>query len=287
MYNRIMLGSLVFSVAMMTQQDIKTGSPFPLWSGGAPYSKSSGENDIPTLTPFMPEKKTTTAIVVCPGGGYWMLAAHEGHDYAEYLSLHGITAFVLKYRLGSNGYRHPAMLADAQRAIRTIRSLGYKTVGIMGSSAGGHLTGTACVHDNFPAYELKDDIDKANCKPDFGVLCYAVTTFDPPFGHTGSGDSLLGKNATAEQRAFMNLPAHVTKNTPPCFLWSTTEDTGVPPENTLAFADALRKNKVPFDLHIYQKGPHGIGLLDKAPYTNAHPWAADLLYWLKANNWDK
>jgi acetyl esterase/lipase len=256
-----------------------------LWQGAAPYAKGTGENDIPTLTPFLPEVKTSTAIVVCPGGGYGMLAGHEGHDYAEYLSLHGMTAFVLRYRLGSAGYRHPAMLADAQRAIRTLRTLGYKTVGIMGSSAGGHLTGTACVHYNFPAYDLKDDIDKANCKPDFGVLCYAVTTFDPPYGHTGSGDNLLGRNASPEQKALMNLPAHVTKDTPPCFLWHTMEDTGVPPQNSESFADALRANKVPYELHIFQKGPHGIGLADKTPYSNAHPWAKDLLYWLKANGW--
>jgi acetyl esterase/lipase len=280
-----MLVTVVLGVAMMTQTDLKTGKAFPLWQQETPYAKGSGENDIPTLTPFLPKKKTKMAIVVCPGGGYWMLAGHEGHDYAEYLSMQGVTAFVLRYRLSQSGYRHPAMLADAQRAIRTLRSLGYQTVGIMGSSAGGHLTGTACVHYNFPAYELKDDIDKMNCKPDFGVFCYAVTTFNPPFGHTGSGDSLLGKDASKVQMDLMNLPAQVTKDTPPCFLWHTSEDTGVPPENSEAFANALRKNKVPYELHIFQKGAHGIGLQDKAPYKNAHPWAKDLLYWLKINKW--
>ena len=285
MYNRIMLGSILFGMTLAIT--LKAGEAFPLWQHDVPYSKGTADSDNPTLTPFLPDNKTNTAIVVCPGGGYGMLAGHEGHDYAEYLSMHGLTAFVLKYRLGSNGYRHPAMLADAQRAIRTIRSMGYSKVGIMGSSAGGHLTGTACVHYGLSAYEAKDDIDKLSAKPDFGVLCYAVTTFDPPYGHTGSGDNLLGKNATAEQKAFMNLPAHVTKDTPPCFLWTTTEDTAVPAENSEMFADALRKNKVPYDLHIYQKGGHGIGLQDKAPYSHAHPWAADLLYWLKANGWDK
>ena len=279
-----MLGTILFGMAVSTI--FTTGEAFPLWERDTPYAKGAGENDIPTLTPFTPNKKSNTAIVVCPGGGYYMLAGHEGHDYAEYLAMHGVTAYVLRYRLGQFGYRHPAMLADAQRAIRTLRSLGYKTVGIMGSSAGGHLTGTACVHYGFPAYELKDEIDKQSAKPNFGVFCYAVTTFNPPFGHTGSGENLLGKNATKEQMEFMNLPAHVNKDTPPCFLWHTMEDTGVPPENSVMFADALRKNKVPFELHIFQKGNHGIGLTDKAPYTNAHPWAADLLYWLKANNWN-
>ena len=285
MYNPIMIGSLLFGVTVMTSIDLKSGTPFPLWQRDTPYAKGNKETDIPTLTPFLHEKKTKMAIVVCPGGGYWMLAGHEGHDYAEYLSMQGVSAFVLRYRLSASGYRHPAMLADAQRAIRTLRSLGYKTVGIMGSSAGGHLTGTASVHYNFPAYDLKDEIDKENCKPDFGVFCYAVTTFDPPYGHTGSGDGLLGKDATKEQKALMNLPAHVTKDTPPCFLWHTMEDTGVPPENSQMFANALRTNNVPYELHIFQKGQHGIGLADKAPYANAHPWAKDLLYWLKANNW--
>ena len=274
-----MLGSIILGLSL-TQSDLKTGQAFKLWEHETPYAKGATENDLPTLTPFISEKKSNTAIVVCPGGGYWMLADHEGHDYAEFLAMHGVTAFVLRYRLGQFGYRHPAMLADAQRAVRTVRAMGYKTVGLMGSSAGGHLTGTACVHYDFPAYEPKDDIDKVSAKPDFGVLCYAVLTFDPPFGHTGSGDNLLGKNATKEQMAYMNLPAYVTKDTPPCFLWTTTEDTGVPAENSIMFAEALRKNKVPFDLHVFQKGPHGIGLTDKAPYANAH-----LLFWLKQNNW--
>lgn len=280
-----MLGSLLFGVAMMTSLDLQSGKSSPLWQKDTPYAKGSSENDIPTLTPFLTEKKTNTAIIVCPGGGYWMLADHEGHDYAEYLQMHGVTAFVLRYRLGQFGYRHPAMLADAQRAIRTVRSMGYKNVGIMGSSAGGHLAGTALVHYQLDTYEPKDDIDKQSRNPDFAVLCYAVLSFDPAFGHVSSGDNLLGKEATQAQKDLMDLRKHVTKSTSPCFLWHTMQDTAVPPENSTMFADALRKNKVPFDLHIYQKGGHGIGLLDKAPYKNAHPWASDLMYWLKANNW--
>lgn len=279
-----MIGSLALALTL-TQSDLKTGQSFKLWDQETPYAKGTTDHDLPTLTPFLPEKKSNTAIVVCPGGGYFMLADHEGHDYAEYLAQKGITAFVLRYRLGQFGYRHPVMLADAQRAIRRVRALGFKTVGIMGSSAGGHLTGTACVHYDFPAYEAKDDFDKVSAKPDFGVLCYAVLTFDKPYGHEGSRDNLIGNNPTKEQMAFMNLPSQVTKDTPPCFLWATSEDTVVPPQNSMMFADALAKNHVPFDLHVYQKGGHGIGLTVKAPYENPHPWAADLLYWLKANNW--
>lgn len=280
-----MLGTVALSL-ILSQSELKTGQAFPLWKE-TPYAKGTSENDIPTLTPFLPEKKTKTAIVVCPGGGYYMLADHEGHDYAEYLSMHGITAFVLRYRLGQFGYRHPAMLADAQRAIRTVRSMGYQTVGLMGSSAGGHLTGTACVHYDFQSYEPKDDIDKQSPKPDFGILCYAVLTFNPPYGHVGSRENLIGKEPSDELVKFMDLPSQVTKDTPPCFIWSTTEDTVVPSQNSEMFADALRDHKVPYELHIFQKGGHGIGLTDKAPYSNAHPWATDLLYWLKANHWDQ
>lgn len=278
-----MFTSMVAAV-VLTQSDLKTGQAFKLWEK-TPYAMGDTPNDIPTLTPFLPEKPSKNAIVVCPGGGYWMLADHEGHDYAEYLAKQGITAFVLRYRLGQFQYRHPAMLADAQRAIRYVRSLGYGKVGIMGSSAGGHLTGTACTHFDFPAYESSDKIDAQNARPDFGILCYAVLTFDKPYGHEGSRDNLIGKDASPEQMAFMNLPANVTKNTPPCFLWHTAEDTVVPPQNSEMFAAALRKNGVPYEYHIYQKGPHGIGLTDKAPYNNVHPWAHDLLFWLKSNKW--
>lgn len=280
-----MLG--VLATLAMTLSDVQIGKPTPLWSSNTPYAKGASENDIPTLTPFLPEKKTKTAIVVCPGGGYWMLADHEGHDYAEYLAQRGITAYVLRYRLGQFGYRHPAMLADAQRAIRTVRSMGYETVGIMGSSAGGHLSGTAMVHYGLKAYEPSDDIDKQSCKPDFGVLCYAVLSFDRSFGHVGSSDNLIGKDPTPEQLELMDLRKHVTKDTPPAFIWHTVEDKGVVLENSVYFAEALKKNGVPFDLHLYQKGAHGIGLQDKSPYANAHPWANDLLYWLKTNKWDK
>ncbi|MBI1333481.1 MAG: prolyl oligopeptidase family serine peptidase [Armatimonadetes bacterium] len=279
-----MFGTVALSL-ILAQSDLQSGQSFPLWKD-TPYAKGTSANDIPTLTPFLPEKKSNTAIVVCPGGGYYMLADHEGHDYAEFLAMHGITAFVLRYRLGQFGYRHPAMLADAQRAVRTVRSMGFKTVGLMGSSAGGHLTGTACVHYDFPAYEAKDDIDKISARPDFGVLCYAVLTFNAPYGHTGSRDNLIGPDAPKELMHFMDLPSQVTKDTPPCFIWSTTEDTVVPSQNSEMFADALRDHKVPYELHIFQKGGHGIGLTVKAPYTNPHPWATDLLFWLKANNWN-
>lgn len=256
-----------------------------LWEGDAPYATGKGEKDVPTLTAFLPEKPSKTAIVVCPGGGYWMLADHEGKDYAEYLSMHGVAAYVLKYRLGQFGYRHPAMLADAQRAIRTVRSLGYETVGIMGSSAGGHLAGTACVHHALEAYPPSGEVDKLSPRPDFGILCYAVTHFEKPYGHEGSGLNLLGKNPDPKLTELMNLPKQVSRTTPPCFLWHTQEDDGVPPQNSELFAAAMRKAGVECEYHIFAKGKHGIGLTDKAPYKNAHPWAGNLIFWLQQHGW--
>jgi acetyl esterase/lipase len=267
-----------------------------LWDGDAPYATGKEDKDIPILTEFLPKKPSKTAIVVCPGGAYAMLADHEGKDYAEYLALNGITAYVLCYRLGQSGYRHPAMLADAQRAIRKVRSLGYTTVGIMGSSAGGHLAGTAAVHHALKTYEPDKEValeagpkispvDSRSPRPDFAILCYAVTSFDKPFGHEYSGKMLLGEKPNRRLMDLMNLPKHVNKDTSPTFLWHTQEDTGVPPQNSELFAAALRKAGVECEYHVFQKGAHGIGLADKAPYKNAHPWAGNLLYWLRQHGW--
>jgi acetyl esterase/lipase len=256
-----------------------------LWEGDAPYATGKGENDVPTLTAFLPDKPSKTAIVVCPGGAYWVLADHEGKDYAEYLAMHGIAAYVLRYRLGQYGYRHPSMLADAQRAIRKVRSLGYANVGIMGSSAGGHLAGTASVHSGVEAYAPGDETDKLSRRPDFGILCYPVTSFDKPFGHDFSGKQLLGEKPDPKLVEMMNLPKQVTKDTPPCFLWHTQEDDGVPPQNSELFAVAMRKVGVECEYHVFAKGKHGIGLTDKAPYKNAHPWASNLIFWLQQHEW--
>jgi acetyl esterase/lipase len=269
------------SLLLATGIALETGKPFPMWQGEIPLAKGKTENDIPTLTPYLPKKPNGTAMVICPGGAYWILAEHEGKDYAEYLAQNGITAFVLRYRLGQYGYRHPAMLIDAQRAIRFVRSLGWKQVGIMGSSAGGHLTATACVHYDMKTPQVNDEVDKLSARPDFGVLCYPVISLEPPVGHSWSGLQLMGDNPSKELIRLLSPHEHVTDKTPPCFLWHTVEDDGVPIENSQLFADALRRNKVPFELHIYEKGKHGIGLNDKAPYKNVHPWARDLIHWLK------
>jgi len=277
----IFLGSAIVASAEMKD-------PIPLWPDGAPGALGTSSNDIPTLTPYLPDPTNATgaAMVICPGGGYSHLAAHEGNDYALWLNQHGITCFVLKYRLGSNGYRHPAMLNDAARAVRWVRANAdaYKIdahrVGIMGSSAGGHLAATLMTHFDAGDTNASDVVERQSSRPDLGILCYAVITFGE-FAHKGSRDSLLGTNQTPELIQNLSAELQVTTNTPTCFIWCTFEDKTVPMENSLMFASALRKNHVPFDLHIYEQGRHGLGLNDKPPFNHPHPWANDCLFWLK------
>jgi acetyl esterase/lipase len=267
---------------------------FPLWPGGAPGALGNVSNDIPTLTAYLPsaDKASRAAIVVCPGGGYGGLASHEGHDYALYLNQHGVTAFVLRYRLGSQGYRHPRMLEDAQRAIRLVRAragewqIDPKRVGIMGSSAGGHLASTAVTHFDAGKPDDADPIERQSSRPDLGILCYPVITMGT-HTHQGSKNNLLGKEPVPELVELLSNEKQVTKDTPPCFVWHTVEDKGVKVENSLDFAAALQRHGVPFDLHIYQKGRHGIGLADKPPFNNPHPWAKDLIFWLKEQGFAK
>ena len=279
----VLLGSLMFSRA-------ETPAPVPLWPAGAPGALGTSTNDIPTLTPYLPAPTNATgaAMIICPGGGYQYLAPHEGNDYALWLNQHGVTCFVLNYRLGSHGYRHPAMLNDAARAVRWVRAnaepfkVDTQRVGIMGSSAGGHLAATLLTHFDAGDTNAADPVERQSSRPDLGVLCYAVISLGE-FAHKGSKENLLGKNPPPELVQLLSNELQVTTNTPPCFLWTTYEDKTVPMENTLLFAQALRKNHVPFALHVYEKGGHGMGLKDQPPFAHPHPWAADCLFWLEEN----
>ena len=272
---------------MLSHAEMQTA--IPLWPDGAPGAHGTNATDIPSLTPYLPEGTNATgaAMVICPGGGYGMLASHEGKDYALWLNQHGVTCYVLKYRLGSV-YHHPAMLNDAARALRWVRAhaADYKVdshrVGIIGSSAGGHLASTLLTHFDAGNPNSPDVVEQQNSRPDLGILCYAVITMGE-FTHKGSKQNLLGANPSPELVQLLSNELQVTTNTPPCFLWSTFEDKVVPMENTMMFAEALRKNHVPFALHIYEKGGHGMGLKDKFPFANPHPWAGDCLFWLKEN----
>jgi acetyl esterase/lipase len=266
--------------------------PFPLWPQGAPGSLGKEDKDVPTLTPFFAssDRATGAVMVVLPGGGYGGLAAHEGRDYALWLNEIGVTAFVLKYRLGSGGYRHPIMVNDAARAVRYVRSkaaewkLDAKRVGIMGSSAGGHLASTLLTHFDAGDANAADPIDRLSSRPDLGILCYPVITLGEKT-HQGSKNNLLGPSPTPELVQLLSNELQVTKDTPTTFLFHTAEDTAVPVENSLLFAASLAKNKVPFSLHVYPKGAHGIGLGTRNWDPAArHPWVNECALWLKEQN---
>lgn len=263
-----------------------------LWPGGAPGARGTAPGDTPKLTIYLPEKDkaTGTAIVICPGGGYGHLAMdHEGHQIGEWLNSFGVAGFILQYRHRNSGagYGHPAPLQDAQRAIRTVRSRaaewGVKPdrIGILGFSAGGHLTSTALTHFNDKVYEARDAIDKASARPDFGVLVYPVISLTEPFTHVGSRRNLLGKSASKELMEKFSNEKQVTAQTPPCFLIHTWEDTAVPAENSITFYLALRQAKVPAELHLFAKGPHGFGLGKNIEGTGA--WPSLCRNWMKVS----
>jgi acetyl esterase/lipase len=263
----------------------------PLWPNGAPGALGTNAPDVPTLTPYFPDptNRTGAAMVICPGGGYAHLAPHEGNDYALWLNQHGVTCFVLKYRLGLNGYHYPAEFEDVTRALRLVRAragewkIDPHRIGIMGSSAGGHLASTLLTHFDSGNTNSNDPIEQQSSRPDLGILCYPVITMGE-YTHQGSKQYLLGRHPSSKLVKLLSNELQVKTNTPPCFIWCTYEDKTVPMENSLMFAGALRKNHVPFDLHIYQKGGHGMGLADKPPFAHPHPWAGDCLFWLKVQN---
>lgn len=284
----VLLGLVTTGCALSAQ----TNLTFPLWPDGAPGALGKDAKDIPALTVFLPDpaKATGAAMVICPGGGYAHLADHEGSHYARWFNELGIAGFVLKYRLGSSGYRHPAMLQDASRAIRTVRAraaewkLDPKRIGIIGSSAGGHLASTTMTHWDLGDANAVDAVERQNSRPDLAILCYAVVSSHRDFTHKGSRANLLGTNPPPELLKELSAELQVNAKTPPCFIWSTADDPVVPVENSLELAGALRRVGVPFDLHVYAHGPHGLGLgnreFDPARF---HPWTADCKLWLQQN----
>ena len=261
--------------------------PAPLWPQGAPGAQGTGNEDIPALTPYLaPQGRGTgAAVVVCPGGGYGALSMDkEGDLVARWLNSVGVAAFVLKYRLGPR-YHHPIELGDAQRAIRTVRyrAADFRVlpdrVGIMGFSAGGHLASTAGTHFDAGNPAAADPIDRVGSRPDFLVLIYPVISFTTPYAHRGSMRNLLGDNPDAKLVENLSNELQVTPQTPPTFLFHTNADTTVPAENSALFYMALRKAGVPAEMHIYEQGPHGVGL---APTDEAlSSWPARLADWLR------
>jgi acetyl esterase/lipase len=262
---------------------------FPLWDGKAPGSLGDADEDRPTITVYQPseEHAAAPAVIVFPGGGYaWLATNHEGRQVANWLNACGVVAFVVKYRLGPK-YHHPVELGDAQRAIRWVRSraaelhVAPSKIGIMGFSAGGHLASTAETHFDGGDPNAADPIDRASSRPDFAILAYPVISFIAGYSHCGSWENLLGKDASPDMRRALSNEFNVTPQTPPTFLFSSSTDTVVPPENAVAFYLALQKAKVPAELHIFQAAPHGVGLDLDDPSVGE--WSTLLLHWLRAN----
>jgi acetyl esterase/lipase len=266
-------------------------APIFLWPQGAPGALGERPADKPNLTAYLPDsaKRNGASMLVLPGGGYSHLADHEGKGYAEWLAAHGVAAYVLQYRLGP-AYHHPSMLQDAARGLRMLRALAKRDgldparVGVIGSSAGGHLAATLATHFDAGKPDAVDPIDRESSRPDLAVLCYAVISFGE-FAHAGSRTMLLGANPSPDLLKELSAELQVTKETPPCFLWSTNEDKTVPMENSLMFAAALRRVGVPVSLHIYEQGAHGLGL--GRPGRPAPPWGDQLLYWFRERNFIK
>lgn len=258
-----------------------------LWPGGAPSAVGNSEADKPSLTVRLadPAKANGTAVVVLPGGSYGHLAFdHEGLEVANWLNAHGISAFVLKYR-HAPAYRHPIPLQDAQRAIRMVRSRAQEwkinptRVGIWGFSAGGHLASTTGTRFDDGNPSAPDPIDRVGSRPDFMVLAYPVISLTTEYVHKNSRANLLGPDFSQELARELSNDTQVTARTPPTFLFHTDQDSGVPPENSVLFYLALRKAKVPAELHIYRPGVHGVGLAQKDPALAT--WPGHVADWLK------
>ena len=262
-----------------------------LWPDGAPGALGQEDGDRPTLTIYRARQPSGASVVVAPGGGYGALASnHEGRQVANLLNAAGVTAFVLKYRLGPR-YHHPIELGDAQRAIRLVRAraqefgLASDRIGMMGFSAGGHLTATAGTHFDAGKADASDPIDRVSCRPDFLILAYPVISFDPAIAHGGSVRNLLGENPDPKLIEDLSNDLRVTPQTPPTFLFHTNADTGVVAENSVRFYLALRRNKVPAELHIFENGPHGVGLALGDPALSE--WPVLLTNWLRGRGLTK
>jgi acetyl esterase/lipase len=285
---RTLIGATIFLLTLLTStvnsQTRPGPGPIVLWPGGAPGAVGRQPEDIPTLTPYITKENPTGAtVIVCPGGGYTRLADHEGRPVAEWLNSLGITAFVLKYRVGPR-YHHPAPLQDAARAVRTVRArakewnLDPNRIGILGFSAGGHVASTIGTHFDQGSANAADPIERVSSRPDRLILIYPVITMRE-FTHAGSKRQLLGENPSNELVALLSNDEQVTKQTPPTFLVHTADDAGVPVENSLRFAEALRKAGVGFELHVYEHGPHGFGLGGNDPVLLS--WPGRCADWLK------
>lgn len=290
----VLLASLVFAPLAGEAADTAVET-LSLWKDAAPGALGTAEQDVPVVAwwPAPAAARPSAAMVICPGGGYGGLADHEGSGYARWLNSQGISAFVLRYRLGSKGYRHPVMLGDVSRAMRFVRhgaerfGIDPKRVGVIGSSAGGHLALTLLTHGDDGDAAAIDPIDREPSRADVGILCYPVASMTQAQSHAGSRKNLLGEdpaeNLVKDLSAEL-MPAERIAAMPPTFIWHTWEDKAVKLEPILELAMRMRQADRPYALHVYEVGPHGIGLgsRDYDP-SRFHPWVAECGRWLTAH----
>lgn len=292
--------STCFFLLMINNVNAQSILEMPLYPGVVPGSKKSSVKEqvifengtflvadviAPTLTKFSPAKPNGIAVIICPGGGYGILAIdHEGVEVAKLFNESGITAFVLKYRLPNDAImvdKSIGPLQDAQQAIRTVRKqavawgLNPNKIGIMGFSAGGHLAATAATHYSvFADAAMKDTV---SVRPDFTILIYPVISFDDSITHKGSKNNLIGMKPSPELTKKFSSELQVTKNCPPAFLVHSADDATVPVENSIRFYQAYIKNKISVEMHLYPKGGHGYGMHNK---TTSDEWFERLINWM-------
>jgi acetyl esterase/lipase len=254
--------------------------PITLWPDGAPGALGNTPKDIPTLTPYLPAKPSGAAMLLIPGGSYSGIYEGQAEPFALWLNEQGLTVFVLRYRLGSAGYRYPAQLQDAVEAMFQIRgnaekwTIDSKRIGVMGFSAGGHLASTLI---NRPEDGMLIGRDyNISPRPDLAILCYPVISMITK-PHAPSRKMLIGESPDEKLLRQTSSELQVKPGLPPVFLWHTMEDKMVPVEHAQLYAAALHANRVPHELHLYQHGDHGTGLIG-----TEHPWFANLVFWLRA-----
>ncbi|MGG1877596.1 alpha/beta hydrolase [Paenibacillus cisolokensis] len=238
---------------------------------------------VPEITPYLiGDGVVRGAVLVLPGGGYRLRADHEGEPVAKWLNSIGLSAFVVHYRVSP--YQHPYPLLDAKRAIRLVRyhaqewNIDPNRIGILGFSAGGHLAACASTHFDKGDPEASDPVERESSRPDISVLCYPVISFKQ-FTHEGSVSHLLGDHPTEALRRELSGELAVQPNTPPAFLWHTADDSAVPVENSLLYAGALSKHHIPFGLHVFPHGRHGLGLAEDVPDVSR--WTSLCEEWLR------
>src|SRR5262245_12478498 len=292
---RLAIGRAVAGLAVMAalttlSSRVVDAQPAPrevfLWPDGAPGALGTAESDRPSLTIYPAARAPVpTAVVVAPGGGYGGLANdHEGRQVAAYFNAMGVSAFVLRYRLGPR-YHHPIQIGDASRAVRYVRAMAAELkiapdrIGLMGFSAGGHLAATTATLATGGRPDDADPIERVSSRPDFLILGYPVISFDPAIAHMGSRRNLLGDDPDPTLVTLLSAERQVTPETPPTFLFHTTADNAVPAENSIRFYLALKAANVPAELHVFENGPHGVGLALGDPALGT--WPALLTNWLR------